>query len=439
MRQRIIKSEKANRYTTINIKATVISFLFVSILYGIKTKKITSHNFMLSHKFIIQIFCAAIPIYLMFIISYIIECNVVKKTRKIMFLLTNIFVNTLLNHFLVLRIKSFILRAWCMVFFVKYLLKIVSFHVENNRKKTKVYSPCMSSLGKSEDSVLDKFKTNTKDVKEHKKSKSSIEKSMIGHRNSQHDNESFSTAQDNRETMHKLSLKNFFRYFFLPTLVYKHRYNLKYRFNAFEIVKTVIKMYFTCFVFLIIKKNVCAPILERLIRKNTKMQVLLFIPAFFVSVFISWLLLFYFYFTLFLGLLKSISGFKEHIIYEDWWNSKSIGEFWRKWNIPFYIWVKKYIYVTLRERQVDKYICQLIVFLFSALLHEYAVGVACKKFTGTMFFGMLGQVPLDFICRLIRRHRRNYGNMFFWISFCCIGQPLIVYFYYRDCMISNNK
>ncbi|KAM0676913.1 hypothetical protein BDAP_002505 [Binucleata daphniae] len=391
-------------------KAYVFIFIFLVsfIIYNIKIQKITSRDFMLSQKYIIEIFCSAIPIYQMYTVSFLLECFVTKKRKKYILVTANIITNTILNHFLIVKISSFFVRMWCMVFFVQYLLKIISFHIESNKIENEDKRKNNMLYKKVDNKIQEKNGT-----KHYKKSKVIDNKTQKNNKN---------------------SLGNFISYFFLPTLIYKHKFVIVYRFDTAQVAQTITKMYFTCVLFFVIKKNVCLSILEKLLRTKTRLLVFLYVPALFLSVLVCWLLLFYFYFTLFLGLLQKIASFDDHVMYEDWWNAETIGEFWRKWNIPFYLWVKKYIYFTLKKRQTNKHICKFAVFLFSAFVHEYAVGVACKKFTGTMFFGMLAQIPIDMIGKVLKKCNKKSGNIFFWLSFCCFGQPMIVYFYYKDCM-----
>ena len=65
----------------------------------------------------------------------------------------------------------------------------------------------------------------------------------------------------------------------------------------------------------------------------------------------SWLVMFYATFHVYLNAYADLTGFTDKNFYEDWWNSKSLGEYWRKWNLPVHNWLtrhtKIYKYVSL--------------------------------------------------------------------------------------------
>jgi len=52
------------------------------------------------------------------------------------------------------------------------------------------------------------------------------------------------------------------------------------------------------------------------------------------------------------------------------------------------------------------------------------------------FLGMLGQAPIIMIqkkiIKLFKLEQSQLGNVFFWVSFCFIGQPLSIFSYYFE-------
>ena len=49
---------------------------------------------------------------------------------------------------------------------------------------------------------------------------------------------------------------------------------------------------------------------------------------------ICWLIGFYNLFHLSLNILAEILYFGDRNFYNDWWNCKSLAEYWRNWNLP---------------------------------------------------------------------------------------------------------
>jgi diacylglycerol O-acyltransferase-1 len=76
----------------------------------------------------------------------------------------------------------------------------------------------------------------------------------------------------------------------------------------------------------------------------------------------------------------------------------------------------------------------LVVFLFSALMHEVAISLPFRHISFHAFFGMLAQAPLISVAKYIDRTFDNafLGNALFWCTFCIVGQPVGVIMYYYD-------
>eukprot|EP00958_Prasinococcus_capsulatus_P020815 scaffold2754_cov388-Prasinococcus_capsulatus_cf.AAC.3 len=147
-----------------------------------------------------------------------------------------------------------------------------------------------------------------------------------------------------------------------------------------------------------------------------------------------WLVLFYGFFHAWLNILAELLQFGDREFYKDWWNAPSIAQYWRTWNIPVHTWAVRHLYVPLVNRGVSKQGALMLVFLFSAILHEVIISVPLHMFRLYAFSGMLLQAPLivitDFIHKRLRRE--DISNMFFWFFFCFLGQPLGLFLYWQD-------
>jgi len=87
----------------------------------------------------------------------------------------------------------------------------------------------------------------------------------------------------------------------------------------------------------------------------------------------SWLVMFYATFHVYLNAYADLTGFTDKNFYEDWWNSKSLGEYWRKWNLPVHNWLTRHIYFPIIRRKLSRTIGMMVVFFFSAVMHEYII------------------------------------------------------------------
>ncbi|KAK3943062.1 diacylglycerol O-acyltransferase 1 [Diplogelasinospora grovesii] len=163
-------------------------------------------------------------------------------------------------------------------------------------------------------------------------------------------------------------------------------------------------------------------ILERLLKLSTISLVI-------------WLAGFFALFQSFLNALAEVTQFADRSFYEAWWNSESLGTYWRTWNKPVYQFFKRHVYSPMRSRGWSHKMASLTVFLLSAILHELLVGVPTHNLIGVAFLGMFLQLPLIQLTAPLEKVKsangRLLGNIIFWTSFTIFGQPFaaLMYFY----------
>lgn len=82
----------------------------------------------------------------------------------------------------------------------------------------------------------------------------------------------------------------------------------------------------------------------------------------------------------------------------------------------------------------SKTIATLVVFAFSAVMHEVIISLPFRYIAGHAFIGMLAQAPLIMVTKYMDRRFDNafIGNAVFWCSFCVFGQPMGIILYYYD-------
>lgn len=114
-------------------------------------------------------------------------------------------------------------------------------------------------------------------------------------------------------------------------------------------------------------------ILERLLKLSTISLVI-------------WLAGFFALFQSFLNALAEVMRFGDRSFYDDWWNSESLGAYWRTWNKPVYTYFKRHVYMPMIGRGWSPRAASLAVFFVSALLHEILVGVPTHNIIGKMRF-----------------------------------------------------
>jgi len=149
-----------------------------------------------------------------------------------------------------------------------------------------------------------------------------------------------------------------------------------------------------------------------------------------------WLCMFYCFFHLWLNILAEILRFGDREFYKDWWNAKTIDEYWRKWNMPVHKWIVRHIYFPCMRSGISKEVAVFISFFVSAVLHELCVAVPCRIVKFWAFLGIMLQIPLIILTSYLKSKFRDTmaGNMIFWFFFCIYGQPMCVLLYYHDVM-----
>ncbi|KAK3375028.1 MBOAT, membrane-bound O-acyltransferase family-domain-containing protein [Podospora didyma] len=165
-----------------------------------------------------------------------------------------------------------------------------------------------------------------------------------------------------------------------------------------------------------------ASILERLLKLSTISLVI-------------WLAGFFALFQSFLNALAEVTRFGDRSFYDAWWNSESLGMYWRTWNKPVYQFFRRHVYSPMRSRGWTHKTASFCVFVISAILHELLVGVPTHNLIGVAFLGMFLQLPLIQLTQPLEKmksaHGKLLGNTIFWVSFTILGQPFaaLMYFY----------
>ncbi|WMV60081.1 hypothetical protein MTR67_053466 [Solanum verrucosum] len=160
-----------------------------------------------------------------------------------------------------------------------------------------------------------------------------------------------------------------------------------------------------------------------------------------VPILYVWLCMFYSLFHLWLNILAEILRFGDREFYKDWWNAKTIDEYWRLWNMPVHKWMVRHIYFPCLGNGIPKGVAMVISFFISAVFHELCIAVPCRLFKFWAFLGIMFQIPLVILTNFLQNKFKNsnVGNMTFWCFFCIVGQPMCVLLYYHDVMNRNGS
>lgn len=237
--------------------------------------------------------------------------------------------------------------------------------------------------------------------------------------------------------------QNLLYFMVAPTLVYQMEYPKTERIRKRWLLRRIVELvvYLGLMLFLVDQYvepailNSIAPLRESNPILVVERVLKLSLPCMYV-----WLTIFYVFFHLFLNVVAELTFFADREFYKDWWNASTIGEYWRLWNMPVHKWMIRSVYGPVVYATGNKALAGAVVFFVSGVLHEMAVGVPLRMWRYWAFGGMMAQLPMMFVTAFLKKRTQNevVGNMFFWLSFCIVGQPICALLYYHDYLLEHS-
>lgn len=237
-----------------------------------------------------------------------------------------------------------------------------------------------------------------------------------------------------------LSLKDIYYFWLAPTLCYELNFPRSGRIRKMFLIRRALEVLVGTQVALALIQQWIIPSVVNSLIPFTNMELTLAVERILkiaIPNHLIWLTFAYLLFHSFLNTMGEILGFADRNFYNDWWNSGDVMEFWKSWNLPVHRWCVRHLYKPLLSRGYTTFKASFLVFLVSALLHEYLVSVPLRMFKYYAFLGMLLQVPLMVISKTLKVSiGTRAGNMVVWLSLI-IGQPLALMMYYHDFVVAH--
>jgi diacylglycerol O-acyltransferase-1 len=176
------------------------------------------------------------------------------------------------------------------------------------------------------------------------------------------------------------------RYFwFAPTLVYQPVYPRSPKIRWGFVAKRLIEVFGLSVFMWIASAQYAAPVLRNSMDKMISMDFAMILERVMKLSTISlviWLAGFFALFQSFLNALAEVTRFGDREFYTDWWNSPSVGVYWRTWNKPVYQFMRRHVFSPLIGRGWSTGNASIAVFVFSGVLHEFAVGIPTHNVIG---------------------------------------------------------
>ena len=252
------------------------------------------------------------------------------------------------------------------------------------------------------------------------------------------------------------SMQQLLYFYFAPVLIYQSSYfvssgvkkrgllKLLYR-SVFHIINIFVSTYILLFIF----HQVIGPYFDKLIitsvgdsfRSNTpifdnfeflKQSLGLFFclgtPIF--------LLCFFLFFESWMNLWAEMLSFEDRSFYEDWWNSCSFSQFYRKWNCIVHDFLYAYLYgdfiryfraTSIIDPSSIQTTSILLVFNISAIVHEFVISFSLGFFYPVLFALFSGPGVVLYAC--FRKTGYDWRlNAIFWL-FMFMGLGITIFLY----------
>ncbi|KAH9219870.1 MBOAT, membrane-bound O-acyltransferase family-domain-containing protein [Leptodontidium sp. 2 PMI_412] len=236
---------------------------------------------------------------------------------------------------------------------------------------------------------------------------------------------------------HNITLSNLTYFWWAPTLVYQPVYPRTAKIRWVFVGKRMAEVFGLNAFMWIASAQYAAPVLRNSLEEIANLNLVSILERLMKLSTISlviWLAGFFALFQSFLNALAEVMKFGDREFYTDWWNSPSVGVYWRTWNKPVYQFMKRHVFSPLIGRGWSTGSASIAVFVFSGVLHEILVGIPTHNIIGVAFIGMIAQLPLIAITAPLEKMQgingRIIGNCIFWVSFTLIGQPLAALLYF---------
>jgi sterol O-acyltransferase len=232
----------------------------------------------------------------------------------------------------------------------------------------------------------------------------------------------------------------FLYFLFAPTLIYRDEYPRREKINwgyvASNLFQVVASMFYCNFLI----SHFLIPLFQNFATHHVSLRT--FITSIFACVLpgtLVLLLAFFAFLHSWLNAFAEMLCFADRQFYKDWWNSTSFSGYYRTWNVVVHDWLYAYVYtdimkITKGSDMQRRASSAVSVFLLSALVHEYIIGIALRFFYPIMFIEFFGFGVLMFF--VTGRSGRGW-NVFIWFGLL-VGTGLMMSLYSLEYFARKN-
>ncbi|XP_053247311.1 sterol O-acyltransferase 1-like [Podarcis raffonei] len=197
---------------------------------------------------------------------------------------------------------------------------------------------------------------------------------------------SFTPQKTNTVQVPKVS--QYLYFLFAPTLIYRDAYprnpTIRWSYVATMFAEVLASVFYLHYVIEIY----VFPAFRKYSREHYVRGLALCILHTMLPCILVTLILFYLLLHCWHNAFAEMLRFADRMFYKDWWNSTSYARYFRTWNVVVHDWLYYYAYKDFLWLFGKKFkaVAMLSVFTFSAVVHEYILGVSFGYFCPVLFF-----------------------------------------------------
>ncbi|XP_033857516.3 sterol O-acyltransferase 2 isoform X1 [Acipenser ruthenus] len=222
-------------------------------------------------------------------------------------------------------------------------------------------------------------------------------------------------------------------FLFCPTLIYRDAYprnpRIRWKYVALNFAQILGCLFYGYFILV----RLCIPVFTNMSKEpfSTKTMVLTLFHATLPGTFVL-LLCFFAFLHCWLNAFAEMLRFADRMFYKDWWNSTSFANYYRTWNVVVHDWLYSYAYKDFLWLCGGRFrgAAMLLVFIASAVVHEYVLTLCLGYFYPVMFclFAICGGV---FNFALNDKRKGAVWNVLMWTCLF-IGQGIQMCLYCQE-------
>lgn len=242
----------------------------------------------------------------------------------------------------------------------------------------------------------------------------------------------------------KLNIKTFgeevqrYSYYLLaPTLIYRDSYpkidrSIRWKNLSVHLFDFFGSIVYTALIF----KAFCVPEFKLASKNITNSQAVLL--SWFRSMLpgtMVFLLIFFAVMHAWFSIFAEILNFADRKFYDDWWNAKNFGTFYRKISVIIYEWLHTYIFMDIQRftnNMIGPGLARVVVFLISGMLCEIIIDFSLGFFFPYVFF--IIAIPGAFMISFNSKASKFYNVLVWTFLIIMMGLIIMLYsleFYYR--------